>query len=125
MNAVKIVTGAIVGLDFETVVVNGKAYAVHPPTIAKICGATAYLSDIGDADTLNGVLKTLTKIDNVAKALSWLIQGDERLAKEFTTASFDEVVNALEIALSMISAENFIKLSTLARSVQSLIAKQK
>ena len=125
MNASKIVTGAIVGLDFKTILVNGKAYAVFPPTIAKIAGATYYLSDLGKADTLNEVLKTLSEAEKGAKALSWLVKGDESLSEEFIQASFEDVVNGLEIALSLISAESFIKLSTLARSVLGLTAKQR
>ena len=125
MNASKIVTGAIVGLDFKTILVNGKAYAVFPPTIAKIAGATYYLSDLGKADTLNEVLKTLSEAEKGAKALSWLVKGDESLSEEFIQASFEDVVNGLEIALSLISAESFIKLSTLARRVLGLTAKQR
>lgn len=125
MNASKIVTGAIVGLDFKTILVNGKAYAVFPPTIARIAGATYYLSDLGKADTLNEVLKTLSEAEKGAKALSWLVKGDESLSEEFIQASFEDVVNGLEIALSLISAESFIKLSTLARSVLGLTAKQR
>jgi hypothetical protein len=125
MNASKLISGAIVGLDFKTILVNGKAYAVLPPTIAKIAGATYYLSDLSEADTLNEVLKTLSEIEKGAKALSWLVKGDESLSDEFIQAPFEDVVNGLEIALSLISAESFIKLSTLARSVRSLTAKQR
>lgn len=125
MNASKLISGAIVGLDFKTILVNGKAYAVLPPTIAKIAGATYYLSDLGEADTLNEVLKTLSEVEKGAKALSWLVKGDESLSDEFIQAPFEDVVNGLEIALSLISAESFIKLSTLARSVRSLTAKQR
>lgn len=125
INAAKIVSSSIIGLDFQTVVIAGKAFAVHPPTIAKICGATAYLSELGDADTLGDVLRTLASMDKAVKALSWLIQGDEGLAGELAEATFDEVVNGLETALSLISTENFIRLSTLARSVRELTAKQR
>jgi hypothetical protein len=124
-NATKIVAGAIVGLDFKVVVVNGKAYAIHPPTIAKIAGATSYLSDIEGGETLQDILMSLTSIESATKALSWLIAGNESLSEELAQGTLEEVVSALEQGLMLISAENFIKLSLLARSVQKVIAKLK
>lgn len=124
-NATKIVAGAIVGIDFKVVVVNGKAYAIHPPTIAKIAGAASYLSDIEGGETLQDILMSLTSIESATKALSWLIAGNESLSEELSQGTLEEVVSALEQGLMLISAENFIKLSLLARSVQKVIAKLK
>lgn len=124
-NATKIVAGAIIGLDFKVVVVNGKAYAIHPPTIAKIAGAASYLSDIEGGETLQDILMSLTSIESATKALSWLIAGNESLSEELAQGTLEEVVSALEQGLMLISAENFIKLSLLARSVQKVIAKLK
>lgn len=124
-NATKIVAGAIVGIDFKVVVVNGKAYAIHPPTIAKIAGAASYLSDIEGGETLQDILMSLTSIESATKALSWLIAGNESLSEELAQGTLEEVVSALEQGLMLISAENFIKLSLLARSVQKVIAKLK
>lgn len=124
-NATKIVTGALLGLDFKTVIVNGKAYVIQPPTIHKLSGAAYHLAELGEADTIRGVLSTLSKIENGAKALSYLIKGDDSLTDELAQGTFDEVVEALDIAFSLVSAENFIKLSGLAKNVQSLIAKQR
>ena len=124
-NATKIVAGAIIGLDFKVVVVNGKAYAIHPPTIAKIAGAASYLSDIEGGETLQEILMSLTSIESATKALSWLIAGNESLSEELAQGTLEEVVSALKQGLMLISAENFIKLSLLARSVQKVIAKLK
>lgn len=124
-NATKIVAGAIVGIDFKVVVINGKAYAIHPPTIAKIAGAASYLSDIEGGETLQDILMSLTSIESATKALSWLIAGNESLSEELAQGTLEEVVSALEQGLMLISAENFIKLSLLARSVQKVIAKLK
>lgn len=124
-NATKIVAGAIIGLDFKVVVVNGKAYAIHPPTIAKIAGAASCLSDIEGGETLQDILMSLTSIESATKALSWLIAGNESLSEELAQGTLEEVVSALEQGLMLISAENFIKLSLLARSVQKVIAKLK
>lgn len=124
-NATKIVAGAIIGLDFKVVVVNGKAYAIHPPTIAKIAGAASYLSDIEGGETLQDILMSLTSIESATKALSWLIAGNESLSEELSQGTLEEVVSALEQGLMLISAENFIKLSLLAKSVRKVIAKLK
>ena len=39
--------------------------------------------------------------------------------------TFDELVDAIDTAYSLISVENFTRLSTLAKNVASLIAKQR
>lgn len=123
--AARIVNAAIIGADFKTVVVNGKAYTVKPPTIAKIAGAGYHLAGINDGDSLKDILLSLGDLRAVSAALSWLIQGDDKLADELSEGEFSEVVNALDEALSLISPEGFTKLLVLTRSVLKLTAKQK
>lgn len=123
--ASKIVSAAVLGKDFETVFVNGKAYVIHPPTIHKIAGAGYYLSDLKDGITVMDMLRSLKDVDTASRALSWLIQGDETLPEELSHGTFDEVIEALATGLSMISAENFYKLSVLAKNVALLTAKQR
>lgn len=125
VNASKIVNSAIIGMDFKPIVVNGKAYVVMPPTIHKIAGAGYYLSDVSDGSTMKDVLLSLNNIDSAAHALSWLVQGDDGLYEELSKGTFDEVVEGLCEAYSLISVENFCKLSALARNVQSLTARQR
>ncbi len=55
----KIVTESIIGSDFRTVFVAGKAYTVYPPTVHKLAGAISNLSDIQEADNLKEVLLSL------------------------------------------------------------------
>ena len=123
--ASKIVNSSILGKDFETVVVNGKAYVVKSPTIHKIAGAGYYLSDLDECNTVVDMLRSLKDIYAASHALSFFIQGDESLHEELSQGTLDEVVEALVIAISMISAENFWKLSALAKNVALLTAKQK
>ena len=106
MNAAKIVNSSIIGADFKTIVINNKSYVISPPTI-------------------HDVLSSLKDMDNVAHALSWFVKGDDSLFEELRKGTFDETVQGLEVALSLISAENFYKLSVLAKNVQNLTAKQK
>lgn len=124
-NASKIINAAVLGKDFETVFVNGKVYVIYPPTIHKIAGAGYYLCDLKEAVTVMDMLRSLKDVEMASRALSWLIQGDENLCEELSAGTFDEVVEALATGLSMVSAENFYKLSVLAKNVALLTAKQK
>lgn len=125
MKAAKIVNGAILGMDYKTVTVNGKVYVIYPPTIKKLAGAGYYLSNINDGVTLKDVISSLGDMEMAAHALSWLIQGDDSLFDEFINGTFEEVVDALETAYSLISTQSFLKLSGLAKNVVNLTAKQK
>ena len=124
-NASKIVNAAVLGKDFETVFVNGNVYVIYPPTIHKIAGAGYYLCDLKEAVTVMDMLRSLKDVEMASRALSWLIQGDENLCEELSAGTFDEVVEALATGLSMVSAENFYKLSVLAKNVALLTAKQR
>lgn len=124
-NASKIINAAVLGKDFETVFVNGKVYVIYPPTIHKIAGAGYYLCDLKEAVTVMDMLRSLKDVEMASRALSWLIQGDENLCEELSAGTFDEVVKALATGLSMVSAENFYKLSVLAKNVALLTAKQR
>lgn len=121
----KLIAGAIIGMDYRIAVVNDKSYVIMPPTIAKIAGATYWLCDFGGGSTLREILQSMSKTENLAKALSWFIQGDDALADELAQGGMTEVVDALEAAFSMIDAGNFMKLSALLKSVRLLIAKPK
>lgn len=123
--ASKLVSAAILGLDGETVIVAGKAYYVAPPTIKKIAQAAYYLSDIQDASNLRELFLSIGDIKTACSALSCLIAGDESLAEELAEGTMNEVAEAMEVAYSLASVENFYKLSALARNVASLTAKQR
>ena len=125
MKAAKIVNGAILGMDYKTVTVNGKVYVIYPPTIKKLAGAGYYLSNINDGVTLKDLISSLGDMEMAAHALSWLIQGDDSLFDEFINGTFEEIVDALETAYSLISTQSFLKLSGLAKNVVNLTAKQK
>ena len=84
-----------------------------------------YLSDLKEATTVMDMLRSLKDVEIVSRALSWLITGDESLSEELRKGTFDEVVEALAVGLSMISAENFYKLSVLAKNVATLTAKER
>ena len=125
LDAAKIVSSAIIGADFQRIIVNDKVYIISPPTIYKIAGATYWLSENGDGKTIKELLTSMKDSEHLARALSWFIQGDEGLTEELCQGTFEEVVEGLETAFALIGMENFIKLSVLKKSAKILIAKPK
>ncbi len=123
--AAKEVGAAIMQMDFRTVVVGGKAYTVMPPTIDKIAGAGYYSSGAKDGGSIKEVIASLADAKLWAHALSWIIEGNDSLYETFCKADVNELVDALVEALSLISAENFLKLLVLMRNVAKLTAKPK
>lgn len=121
----KIISESIIGSDFRTIFVAGKIYTVYPPTIHKLAGAISYLSGVQEADNLKDVLLSLGKSEAYSKALSWLITGDESLSEELAKGTYEENVNALDEALSMIDSKVFLKAASLAKNVSLLAAKPK
>lgn len=124
-NAAKIVSSAILGMDFKVVIVNGKSYIVTPPTIKKIAGAAYWLSDVKDGKNIKELLASINDVEPLAHALSWFIQGNDSLFEELSNGTLDEVIDGLESAYSLLSTKNFLRLSVLAKNVASLTAKQR
>ena len=123
--ASRLISGAILGLDATTIVVNGKRYVIGPPTINSIAGAAYHLSPIVDGASFKEVVAAINDAPAMAKALSYFICGSDALFDELSQGTYDEVVDALEAAYSMISARSFTRLSVLARSVAALTANAK
>lgn len=119
----KIISKSVIDSDFRTIFVSGKAYTVYPPTIHRLAGAISYLSDVKEADNLRDVLLSLGESEAYSKALSWLIAGDESLSEELAQGTYEENVNALDEALSMIDSKVFLKAVSLAKNVSLLAAK--
>ena len=119
----KIISESIVGSDFRTIIVGGKSYTVYPPTIHKLAGAISHLSDVKDAESMREILLSLGESEAYSKALSWLVAGDESLSEELAKGTYEENVNALDEALSMIGSKVFLKAVNLARNVSLLAAK--
>ena len=124
-NAAKIVSSAILGMDFKVVIVNGKSYIVTPPTIKKIAGAAYWLSDVKDGKNIKELLASINNVEPLAHALSWFIQGNDSLFEELSNGTLNEVIDGLESAYSLLSTKNFLRLSVLAKNVAGLTAKQR
>lgn len=122
MDGVRLVSAAALGIDCENIIVGGEVYTIFPPTIKKLCGAGYYLADLGNCKTITEMISNMKSLDDSCKALSWLIRGDESLAKALSEGTLEELTKGLSTALEMVGITNFPKLSGLARSVRSLIA---
>ena len=126
--AAKVISSAVLGTDVEVIIVDSKRYVIQSPTIHRISGAISCLSSAGlsEGATVKEILLALEDVPGAcAKALSVFIKGDENLAKELQRGTFEEIVDGLETAISMISAQVFFKAVSLAKNVASLAAKPK
>lgn len=121
--ASKLVADAILGEDSVTIMVNGKTYCISPPTIIKLVKAAKYLNSFEEGKTLAEVLGMLKNLYDACKALSIFIQGDESISDELSKGTFEEVVNGLQTAYSLISIKDFQTLSILAKSAARMVAK--
>lgn len=121
MDAVEMISSALLGIDQEAVFIGGKVYHIYPPTIRRLVGAVRYLKG-GEGETIKAVVLSMD-MEGVVKALSWLIRGDESLYDTFLDAPAGEVMEGLVKGLSLVDPGNFMRLSALQRSVRSLIAK--
>lgn len=121
--ASKLVTGAILGEDFVTIMVNGKTYCIFPPTIIKLVKAAKYLDRFEEGKSLGEILGMQKDLGDACKALSVFIQGDESISDELSKGTLADVVNGLQMAYSLISIKDFQTLSILAKSAARMIAK--
>ena len=121
----KVISKSIIGKDFRTVIVNGKGYTIYSPTIHTLSGAISYLCDVRDGETLKDVLLSLADLKYHAHALSWFINGDDSLFEELSKGSYEECINGVEEAISMIDVSVFQKAVSLAKNVSLLAATPK
>lgn len=124
-NAAKIVSSAIIGMDFKVVIVDGKSYMVNPPTIKRIAGAAYWLSDVKDGKTIRELLASINNVEPLAHALSWFIQGNDSLFEDLSNGTLEEIIDGLDAAYSLISTNSFLRLSDLVKNVSNLTAKQR
>ena len=119
-----LVSKAILGLESQTIVINGEPYFIKPPTIKRIAGAALSLSNL-DGDSFADILSMMKDLEGASRALSWFVVGDESLVEKFSNATLREVTDGLAVAISMLGIKDFQKLSDLSKSVRHLIANQK
>lgn len=126
-HAARLVTDAIIGNDFKTIVVNNNPYTIYPPTINKMSGAISCLSvlNIPESGTFKEMLMLCKDMGAFSKALSWVIKGDDSLSDELSQGTHEEVVDGLNVAFSLIPAKVFRTAVNLMKSASLLAARPK
>lgn len=124
-NAAKVVSSAILGVDFRVVVVAGGRYVINPPSIKRLAGAAHCLAEVADAQNMADILASQDNIGRMAAALSWFITGDDKLKGRLADGTLKELVDALQVAYNMLDVGDFTRLSALAKNVGRLTAKPK
>jgi|WetSurMetagenome_2_1015567.scaffolds.fasta_scaffold45178_2 hypothetical protein len=125
--AAKIISNAIIGGSFKTVIVNEKAYTVYPPKIYTMAGAFSCLAemDLKDGTSLKDMLVAQKDCDKYAEALSWFIKGDNSLKDELKQGTYEEIVNGLSESFNLISPQVFQSAVNLTRNAAEMTAKAK
>ena len=124
--AAKIVSDALLGLDFKNVEIGGMIYTIKPPTIKVICRAIRHFSNIGmTGDNIMEAIKELPEAtEDMLEGISCFICGSEDLAKVLENGTFEEIKEALEACFSMMDISAFQCVSSM-RNVSMLAAKPK
>jgi hypothetical protein len=124
--AAKIVSDALLGLDFKNVEIGGMIYTIKPPTIKVICRAIRHFSNIGmTGDNIMEAIKELPETtEDMLEGISCFICGSEDLAKTLENGTFEEIKEALEACFSMMDISAFQCVSSM-KNVSMLAAKPK
>lgn len=124
--AAKIVSDALLGLDFKNVEIGGVIYTIKPPTIKVICRAIYHFSNISMAgDNIMEAIKELPEAtEEMLKGISCFICGSEKMAKALENGTFEEIKEALELSFSMMDISAFQCVSSM-RNVSMLAARPK
>lgn len=135
--AAKIVSEALLGLDYKTIFIGGKAYEVKAPTIKTMClGLSEWAKiDFNLKDQTN--LSLVTQIPEISKhqlrGISRFIESDIQLADEIynewinedPSVSQDEISIAIDVILGLIDTKNFFLYANSALSAAKIIANPK
>lgn len=124
--AANTIAQAVLGEDRKVVILGGKAQIIEPPTIATICKAITFLSQVDKTDTGKENLdKVKNDLENMLKGMSVFIFKTPERYKELEDSSLAELREALDAVIKLISAEDFFVCAALAESVARMAAKQK
>ena len=111
--------------EARLMVLDRKTGTIYPPTIHSLSNAISYLCDVREGETLREILISLADLKYYAHALSWFINGDDSLFEELSKGTYEECVNGVEEAISMIDVSVFQKAVGLAKNVSLLAATPK
>ncbi|WP_099147183.1 hypothetical protein [Bacteroides sp. KFT8] len=124
--AAKIVSDALLGMDFKNVEIGGIVYTIKPPTIKIICRAIRHFSNIGM--TGDNILEAINELpeatEDMLKGISCFICGSGDLVNALENGTFEEIKEALEVCFSMMDISAFQCVSSM-KNVSMLAARPK
>lgn len=124
--AAKIVSDALLGMDFKNVEIGGIVYTIKPPTIKLICRAIRHFSNIGM--TGDNILEAINELpeatEDMLKGISCFICGSVDLVNALENGTFEEIKEALEVCFSMMDISAFQCVSSM-KNVSMLAARPK
>lgn len=124
--AAKIVSDALLGMDFKNVEIGGIVYTIKPPTIKIICRAIRHFSNIGM--TGDNILEAINELpeatEDMLKGISCFICGSGDLVNTLENGTFEEIKEALEVCFSMMDISAFQCASSM-KNVSMLAARPK
>lgn len=125
-NAAKIVSDALLGLDFKNVEIGGMVYTIKSPTIKVICSAIRYFSKVEmNGDNIIDAINSIPEItEDMLNGLSCFICGNESLSKDLLNGTFEEIKDAVQVCFSMMDISAF-QCASLMKNVSMLAARPK
>lgn len=137
--AAKLISDAVLGYDFKTILIGEKGYSIYPPTIKIICRAVAEWSQLNFDFTDMRKISTIGQIPECCKpmlrGLSYFVVGDVRHHRwkayrlyrkwMYGTPGItpDEMNEAVQTAFELIQAQAFFDCATTCASVAKMVAK--
>lgn len=135
--AAQLVSEALLGLDYKTIFLGGKAYEVKSPTIKIMClGLNEWAKiDLNLKEQTN--LSLVTQIPEISKhqlkGISRFIAGDTPLADKIynewindnPSVTQEEISIAIDTILDIIGTESFFKYAQSCLSATKIIARPK
>ena len=138
--AAKLVADSALNIAFKTIWIGGQAYTVHPPTMKGICRILSHWSMTEfEVKQTDGLFSDVDAIKQIPRAYRPQIRGiasaivgeglfsriKERILLRQLNPTSKELVDACDTIKNLMGATDFFQSANLAKSVGSLIAKQK
>lgn len=132
MNPAELITEDILGESFKTIVLNGKAYTLKPPTYKTISRVIRHLSKInmGDEYTHLSILGEIPENGaHIVKAIACAFTENRiksfLIERSLRRCTIQELKMAIEAIIEMMGGKDFFHIASLAKSVIMTAARPK
>lgn len=136
--AAKEITDALLGVDFRTIFLGGKAYTIYPPTFKILARGLREWSNLKFNEENQTALKVISQIpknsDSMLKGIAFFIIGDikfyrwkawllfRKLKKGTPTPTPKETSEAIDNIVGLIQARDFFESAALLKNVVKTMA---